>query len=90
MANTLIDVRAPGRTGNNFDGYCKCPKCGAVMQLTIQNRTGTRFEAVCSCGQPVKAQLLSATAIPYRTLAIAALTPGTSAPRSLPSVPAPL
>ncbi len=32
----------------------------------------------------------SATAMPYRTLAIAALTPGTSAPRSLPSVPTPL
>ncbi len=29
-------------------------------------------------------------AMPYRTLAIAALTPGTSAPRSLLSVPAPL
>jgi hypothetical protein len=32
----------------------------------------------------------SATAMPYRTPAIAALTPGMSAPRSLPSVPTPL
>ena len=62
MANTLIDVRAPGCAGNNFDGYRKCPKCGMVMQLTIQNRTSTGFEAVCSCGQPVKAQLLRRSA----------------------------
>ena len=58
MADTLIDVRAPGCAGNNFDGHCSCPKCGAVMQLTIQNRTSTGFEAVCSCGQVVKGQLL--------------------------------
>ena len=62
MADPPIDVRAPGRAGNNFDGYCKCPKCGVVMQLTIQNRTSTGFEAVCSCGQPIKAQVLRRSA----------------------------
>jgi hypothetical protein len=25
MANTLIDVRAPRRAGNNFDGYLQMP-----------------------------------------------------------------
>jgi len=62
MADTPIDVRVPGRAGNNFDRYWKCPKCGAVMQLTIQNRTITGFDAVCSCGQPVKAQLMRKSA----------------------------
>jgi hypothetical protein len=62
MADTRIDVRAPGCAGNYFDGYCECPKCGAVMQLTIQNRTRTGFEAACSCGQVVKGQLLRRSA----------------------------
>ena len=62
MADRLIDVRPPGRAGINLGEYCKCPKCGAVMQLTIQSRTSTGFEAVCSCGQAVKGQLLRRSA----------------------------
>ena len=62
MADTLIDVRAPGCAGNEFDWYCKCPKCGAPIQLTIQNRTSTGFDAVCSCGQKVRGQLLRRSA----------------------------
>jgi hypothetical protein len=57
MADRLIDVQAAGPAGNNLGGHCKCPKCGAVMQLTIQNRTSTGFEAVCSCGQAVKGRI---------------------------------
>ena len=62
MADNLIDVRAPGCAGNEFAGYCKCPKCGTSIQLTIQNHTSTGFDAVCSCGQKVRGQLLRRSA----------------------------
>ena len=62
MADSLIDVRAPGCAGNEFEEYCKCPKCGSPIQLTMQNRTRTSFDAVCSCGQKVKGQLLRRSA----------------------------